>query len=526
MDLAILSSKIFTGNPRQPWAEALGIKQNRIVTLGSNNEIKKECNARTRILELKGRLVTPGFVDGHLHFVNMGLALMRVDLRNAASLAVCRERIRQAAAKHKPGEWILGRGWNHHQWTEQREPNRFDLDDIAPDNPVMMIRTCGHSIWLNSAALAKTEVHRDTPDPAGGRIDRDPKTGEPTGLLHEARAMLEKHITVGPETLRQAALTAQQEAFRFGLTGVHSCELLQHWDTLSALNREEKLKLRVYHTLPTDELAAARERGIKPGFGDERLWFGKIKLFADGSMGAATALLHEPYSDDPANSGIAILNVAELQKKVEAAYQAGWEVAVHAIGDKGVSNVLDAIAAARQKYPGLRRDRIEHVQMIRPSDLTRLYELGITASIQPVHLLNDRPTAERKWGLTRCRYAYAYGSMRTNRIPLLFGSDAPVESANPLLSLQLAVARRSPQWGSVPAWFPEEALTLEQSLASFSGLAAWSSYREDRLGSLSPGKWADLTVLEKDLFALAPEEWSEVKVETTIINGEVVYQKQ
>jgi hypothetical protein len=526
MDIAILSSKIFTGDPRQPWAEALGIKQNRIAVLGSNSAIKKVCNARTRVLDLKGRLVTPGFVDGHAHFVNLGLALMRVDLRNLLSLQACREQIRMAVTKHKPGEWILGRGWNHHQWAEQREPNRFDLDDIAPDNPVMMIRTCGHSIWLNSRALEKTGIRRNTPEPAGGRIDRDAKTGEPTGLVHEARAMLDKHITIGKEDLRKAALIAQQEALRFGITGVHSCELLEHWEALNSLYQEEKLKVRIYHMLPVDELSTASRHGIKPGFGNDRLWFGKVKLFADGSMGAATALLHEPYSDDPANRGIAIANAVELQKKIELAYQAEWEVAVHAIGDKGVSNVLDAIAAARQKYPSLRRDRIEHVQLLKPADLARLRDFHIIASVQPVHLLNDRPTAEQKWGRERCRYAYAYRSMQQNQIPLLFGSDAPVESINPLLGLQLAVARRSPQWGSIAAWFPQESLSLEESIKSFTHQAAWASYKEESLGTLAPGKWADLTVFEKDLFSLAPEEWSDLKVETTIINGEIVYEKK
>ena len=264
MDLAIFSAKIFTGNVKQPWAEALGIDGDRIAVVGTNAQVKKPAAGKRRSLELNGRLVTPGFVDGHTHFVNFGLTLQRVDLMNLPSLSACRERIRQAVAGYPPGEWIIGRGWNEHFWEEKREPTRFDLDDLTPNNPAMMIRACGHSVWVNSAALTAAGITRRTPDPPGARIERDPVSGEPNGLLREMRRLMEKFIPPSDlEARKKAALAAQREAFRFGVTGVHSCETLREWEALSALDEEGKLKIRVQHTMPYEDLEEARSLSIK-----------------------------------------------------------------------------------------------------------------------------------------------------------------------------------------------------------------------------------------------------------------------
>lgn len=526
MDLAIFSTRIFTGDPAQPWAEALGIRNNQIVAVGTNEEVKKVCQRGTLMLELPGRLVTPGLVDGHCHFVNFGLTLQMVNLQNLPSLATCRERIQQAAASRQPGDWIIGRGWNHHQWAERREPTRHDLDDLIPNNPAMMIRACGHSVWVNSLALSRTAITRQTPDPPGGRIERDPRTGEPTGLLREARDLVLQQIP--PPTLeerKRAALAAQREALRYGITGVHSCETLQQWEALAALEEEGKLKLRVHHLLPAAELVEAATRQIKPGQGSERLWFSHVKLFADGSLGSGTALLHEPYTDDPAQRGIAVLTPEALQQKIQLAYQQGWEVAIHAIGDQALTNALGAIAAARKIYPGIKRDRLEHVQLFRPQDLPLLRDLGVVASVQPVHVTTDWPIAEKRWGQPRCRYAYAWKSLLRAGIRLQFGSDAPVEPINPLLGMQAAVTRQSTQGEPPGGWFPEEKLSLEQSIQGFTLLSSWTSHRESHLGTLAGGKWADLTIFNQDLFGLPPDCWSSVEVEMTVVHGGVVYQK-
>jgi predicted amidohydrolase YtcJ len=526
MDFAIFSTRIFTGNPAQPWAEALKVTDNRISHVGSNAEVKKACGTNTEMLDLPGRLVTPGLVDAHCHFLNLGRSFQMINLRNASSLDEVRERIQKTVGSHRPGEWIIGRGWNHHQWQEGREPTRKDLDDIIPDNPAMMVRACGHSIWVNTAALERAAITRDTPDPYGGQIDKDPASGEPTGLLREANDLIVKHIPLPDlKQLKQMALAAQEHALRCGITGVHTCETLTEWEALAALEAEGKLKLRVYHLLPPDDLDQAAARGIKPGHGSSRLWFNHVKLFADGSLGSGTALMHEPYADDPAECGIACLEREDLEDKIRLAYSRGCDVAIHAIGDLALTNALESIAAARKQYPGEHRDRIEHVQIYRPQDLALFRELDVVASVQPVFLGTDWAPADRRWGSERCRHAYAWKSLLESKLRVQFGSDTPVESINPLYGIHAAVTRQDPSGQPNGGWFSDQKLSLDESIKGFTAVAAWNTRRENQLGSIAPGKWADLTILEQDLFNLPAEEWRAVKTAMTVVHGEVVYRK-
>jgi predicted amidohydrolase YtcJ len=526
VDLIILSGRIFTGDPARPLAEAVGIREDRIVAVGSNEDVMRHRSGETRVVELPDSLVTPGLVDAHLHFVNLGFYLLRLELRSLDSLEACRDRVRQAAASRKPGEWILGRGWNEHFWKEKREPTARDLDEVAPDHPVMLVRVCGHSLWVNSAALKAVGIGRETPGLPGGRIEKDPATGEPTGLLREYKRWMEQRIpSPALKERKEAALLAQREALRFGVTGVHSCETLEQWEALEALEEEGKLKVRVHHLLPPDELEAARAAGIGPGQGSDRLWFGQVKLFADGTLGSGTALLDEPYEDDPGNRGIAVLPPAELADRIERAYAFGSGVGIHAIGDRGVGNALEAIAAARKRFPGPWRDRIEHVQLFHVPDLELFRRLGVVGSVQPAHLLTDRPVAEKRWGIERCRRAYAWKSLLRAGIPLQFGSDAPVEAINPLQGFHAAVDRQAPCSPAGEPWNPAERLTLEEVIHAFTAVPAWVSRKEDRLGILAPGKKADLAVFGQDLFALPGDQWPSVGVEMTIVDGEVVYEK-
>jgi predicted amidohydrolase YtcJ len=526
METAILSTRIFTGDMARPWAEAMCVKDDEVASVGTNEEIKKACSRQAQVFELPGRLVTPGIVDAHLHFVNFGLYLQRLDLRDLPSIEDCRTRVKQAVAARKPGEWIIGRGWNEHVWKDRREPTARDLDDIAPHHPVMLVRHCGHTVWLNSLAMKTARIEKGTPDAPGARIERDADTGEPTGLLREYRKIIEKEIPAPTlEERKQAALRAQQEALRFGVTGVHSCETLREWEALAALEAEGKLKVRVHHLLPPEELEPARSLGVELGKGSERLWFGQVKLYADGSLGSGTALLHEPYTDNPSQRGLATLTPKELQERVELAYRFGGDVGVHAIGDQAVTNVLKAIEGARKRHNGPRRDRIEHVQLFHPADLPLFRELGVVASVQPVHLLTDRPVAEKRWGLDRCRYAYAWKSLLQAGVRLQFGSDAPVEAINPLLSFHAAVTRQSLSGEPRDGWFPGERLTLEDVIHGFTRVPAWVSRKEDQLGTLAPGKKADLVVFSQDLFRTAPSQLASVDVEMTMVNGEVLYHK-
>jgi predicted amidohydrolase YtcJ len=523
METVILSSRVYQGDPAKPWAEAVAMRDGRIVAVGSNADVKQVCGANAQIFELPGRLVTPGIVDAHLHFVSFGFYLERVDLRDLTSIAACRERVKAAIATKQPGEWIIGRGWNEHIWTDRREPCAKDLDDIAPDHPVMLTRCCGHSVWLNSLAMKTAGITKAAVDAPGARIERD-GNGNPVGLCREYRKIIEKMIA--PPALEQrkaAGLRAQAEALRYGVTGVHSCETLLEWEALSALEVEGKLKVRIHHTLPPDQVETAKERGIELTKGSDRLWFGQVKLYADGSLGSSTALMHAPYSDNPSTTGLVVLTVPQMQERIELAYRHGGDVAVHAIGDLATSNVLDAIEGARKKHPGPWRDRIEHVQLMHPGDFARFRAMGVVASCQPVHLHTDMRVAEQKWGMDRCRYGYAWKSMLREGIRVQFGSDAPVEHINPMLSFHAAVNRQSLQGEPTDGWFPAERLSLKETIHAFTAVPAWVSRREASLGSLAPGKIADLTVFAEDLFALTPDRLASAAVEMTIVGGEVAY---
>jgi predicted amidohydrolase YtcJ len=327
------------------------------------------------------------------------------------------------------------------------------------------------------------------------------------------------------EKRKEAALAAQELALKNGLTGVHTCESLNEWQALAALEQEGKLKLRVHHLLQAGDLADAEAMGLKPGHGSDRLWVGHLKLFADGSLGAGTALLCEDYSDEPGCCGLPFLEVPELNQKVAEGYRRGYSVAIHAIGDLAGKNALDAIARGRTLHPGPRRDRIEHVQLHRPEDLERYKALDVVASVQPAFVATDWAVAERRWA-KRCKTrGYAWKTILERGIRMQFGSDAPVEMINPIYGLQAAVLRQDTKLQPPGGWQPHERLSLEQSLAGYSATAAWSSNKDNCLGTLKPGNWADLTVFEKDLSRVAPQEWLQVEPVLTMIGGDLVFSR-
>ncbi len=495
MDLIILSARIFTGDPKRPWAEAIGIRGNRIVALGSNQEVKNTLRSgETIILEMPGRLITPGLADGHCHFGFLGRSLLTVDLSNQSSLAACRERIRDYASNCQPDEWIIGTGWNQYQWDDPKEPTLKDLDDITPRNPAFMVRACGHTVWVNSIALAKAEITSQTPDPPGGRIERDPITSKPNGLIKEARQLIERVIpSPTQEEWKKAILASQEISLQYGLTTVHSMETLSQWNALRSLEEEGKLKIRAHQSIQGYELEKAVQLGLSPGFGSDRLWIGHIKLYADGSLGAGTALLYEPYSDENSNSGLAVLPLEGLKESIELAYEKGFAVAIHAIGDKAVGQSLKAIARARESFPGQWRDRLEHVQLLNMKDILLFKELGVVASVQPIFLPTDWKVAEKRWGSGRCSLGgYAWKTILNSGIEIQFGSDSPVEPNNPILGLHAAVTRQNLTGEPKGGWYPDQRLNLTESILGFTQTAARSARKEDKLGSLTTGKLADL----------------------------------
>jgi predicted amidohydrolase YtcJ len=523
-EFAIYSSTVFTGIPGKLWAEAVGIKNGCIAVVGTNQEVKTAL-PDAKAIELPGRLVTPGFVDAHCHFVGFARTQLMIDLNGLTSLKACRERIQESVSLAKPGQWILGRGWNHNLWTEGRTPTKEDLDDISPDNPLMMTRTCGHSEWLNSKALELAGITTESPDPSGLRFDRD-AAGGLTGLMHEARDLISESIPPFDDTeLKTALHKAQSTILKLGLTGLHTCESLAEWKMLKEMDEKGELKMRVHHLVQPYDLAEFDELGLTWTSGNKRLWIGHLKLFADGSLGSGTALMHEAYDDEPDNCGIHCLDAMELKEYVLEGYKRGLSVAIHAIGDKACTNALDAIAHGREQYPGPWRDRIEHVQLCRKKDLARYRDMGVVASVQPVFVQSDWHVADRRWGSDRCSKAYAWKTLMEMGIQVQFGSDAPVESNRPILGLQAAVLRQTSDLKPEGGWQPAQKLTLEESLAGFTRTAAYTSQKEEHLGSLEPGNWADLTVFEKDLTVTPAQEWHDVDVEMTIIDGEIVYSK-
>jgi len=524
-DVTIYSSNIFTGIPGQLWAEAVGIKNGCIAAVGTNQEVKSTL-PEAKIVELPGRLITPGLVDAHCHFVSYARTKLMIDLTGLTSLEACRKRIKKAASKAKPGQWLIGRGWNHHIWKENRVPSKKDLDDISPDNPLLMIRTCGHSEWLNSKALKLAGITQESPDPSGARFDRDVR-GELTGLLHEARDLVMEVIPLFEDNkIKTAVHAAQSELLELGLTGIHTCESLKEWKLLRKMDQNNQLKLRVHHLIQSYDLDEVDELDLGWGKGNQQLWIGHLKLFADGSLGSATALMHEPYEDNSTNYGIHALDADELKNYVLEAYKRGLSVAIHAIGDKAGTNALDAIADGRKQYPGPWRDRIEHIQLYKPEDLARYRDMGVVASVQPIFVKSDWQIADKFWGNKRCSTrGYAWKTLLKNSIRIQFGSDAPIEPIRPILGLQAAVLRQTSDLQPESGWQPKQRLTLEESLAGFTRTAAWTSQKENYSGSLLPGNWADLTIFEKDLTVTPAQKWHNVDVEMTIINGKIVYSK-
>jgi predicted amidohydrolase YtcJ len=519
---AIYSASVFTGTPEQPWAQAIGVKDGRIIAVGTNDQVKSVM-ADAEPLDLAGRLVTAGFVDAHCHMVTFGRAGLMVDLAGLDSIDVCLVKIRQAVSAAEPGQWVIGRGWNQHLWKEHRDPTRHDFDSFSPDNPLLMTRVCGHSEWVNSLALRAANIKNDSVLPEGIQYERD-SSGEFTGLLHEAKALFDSVIPQPSESqLEEAAIKAQQEYLKCGVTGVHTCESLAEYRILERLESNDLLNLRVHHLMQYHDLEQADEMGLTWLSGTDRLWLGHLKLYADGSLGAGTALMHEPYSDEPDNSGIHSLDPDELKYYVCEAYKRGFSVAVHAIGDKAGTNVLDAYAHGRRLYPGARRDQMEHVQLYAPNDFDRYRELGVTASVQPKFISTDWDLAGRRWGEERSSRAYAWKNLLDNGVALQFGTDAPIEPINPLLGLQAAVLRQTPEGLPEGGWTPDQRLTLEQCLIGYTQQAAYTAGKEDRLGMIKPGFLADLTVFEADLRTVPAEQWHTIKAEMTIIDGKIVY---
>ncbi len=521
--------RAYTLDAGRPLVEAIAAGGEWILATGTAEELAAAFPAHRRV-DLGGRTVLPGFIDSHIHLFSYGLQLRRVELRDSRSLAQAVQHVAQAASAAPEGSWVIGRGWNKNLWAEGRWPARDDLDPVSAGHPVAMTSKDGHLLWVNSAALARAGIGPGTADPRGGEIVRD-AAGRPTGLLkEEARALVQALLDrPGPAALRAALEEATAAAHRVGLVGAHSMVRDGPWPEAFALlqgaRRQGRLRLRVWITIPLDQLDRAAALGLRTGLGDHWLRVGGVKIYADGTLGSQTASMLEPFEGQPGNTGIAIHTADELRDFVGRAVAAGLWPTIHAIGDRANRDVLDVFAAHREaaRRTGV-RFRIEHVQLLHPADLPRLAELGVIASMQPIHCTSDRDIADRYWG-ARSRTAYAWRSLRQEGAVLAFGSDAPVEVIDPWQGLYAATTRRRPD-DPRGTWYGEETLTVEEAVRAYTVGAAFASGEEDSKGTLAPGRLADFIVLDRDVMtegAADPRSLLQVRVLATIIGGEVVH---
>jgi predicted amidohydrolase YtcJ len=529
-DLILHNTTIHTMDDRRPVASALAIAGGRIMAVGQEDELRPLLRAGGQVLDLRRRAVLPGLIDSHLHFVSYSLRQTQVDLQEIPTLEGALRRVAQRAATAEPGTWIRGGGWNCNLWGDGSFPHRRDLDRVAPDHPVALSSKDGHSIWVNQKALKLAGVTRSTPDPPGGHIQRD-ASGQPTGILLENAERLVYDIVPQP-TLAEIVAACREgfgRAQRVGLTGIHDCEGQQALAAFQELHRRGELGLRTLMHIPEGNLDAAVALGLRDGIGDEWLRIAGIKAFADGALGSRSAWMLAPYEDDDANLGIPTTTPEALVDLVQRANGAGLSVAIHAIGDAANRAVLDAIAEARRTVPpptaSPLRNRVEHVQLLHPDDLPRLAELDIVASMQPIHATGDIVIAERHWG-ARAATGYAWRSLLDAGTRLAFGSDAPVEDISPLLGIHAAVTRRRADGYPGPdGWYPGQRLSVAEAVYAYTMGAAYASGEEVIKGSLTPGKLADLVILDRDIFEVDPSEILETEVLATMVGGEFVYQR-
>jgi hypothetical protein len=528
-DLIIKNAKVFTANDAGPWAEAVACKSGKIIAVGTERDIAKFAGPATKVLDVHGRLVIPGLIDAHTHFSSGGRSLISLSFRGVNTIAKVQEMVAAKIKGLAPGALVSGSEYDHTLFPGGNWPTKEDLDKVSPDNPVVIRRVDGHSIWVNSSALKRSGITRDTKDPFGGEIFRDPKTGEPTGILTEAATgMIRVSGGEVKSTPEQDILRGLEHAARLGLTGVHTDSDLTEIELYNKLKAEGRLSLRVYAWLPVEGLDSYIRKGIHQGQGDDMVRVGFQKVFIDGTLGSGTALMFAPFSDQPGKSGLPQMPEAELDALFEKAQAKGYQTGTHAIGDKGVNWVLNAVERARKKF-GTKdlRHRIEHAQIIVPADVPRFKELGVIASMQPTHCTTDMRFCTQRVGQERSKSAYIWRTLLDNGAKIAFGSDWPVEPLDPMRGLYSAVTRKNIE-GDFPdgGWFPEQRLTMEEAIKLFTSGSSYASFEEDIKGTLEPGKLADMVVLTKDLFTIAPREILTTEAAYTILGGRIVFEKK
>ena len=535
-DLVIINGKVLTIDSGNPSAEAVAISGEKIIAVGSDQEISRMIlEGVTEIIDAGGRLVLPGFNDAHVHFGPLDPDY--IELRYVTDPSVITQKVKQQVERSEPGQIIRGGHWVHELFTDRKWPTKELIDGVSPDNPVLLSRADGHSMLVNSYVLKKSGITRSTPDPFGGEIQRDPATGEPTGILKDAAMDLvrtgEQVITRSPaeeeERTWQGYLLAMKEARELGVTSVQDAGGAD-FEAYDRLMQEGLLTCRIDIGAPltadTTVLKQYREKeSLYPKNGN---WirFGYLKAFSDGSIGSSTALMMEPYSDDPSNSGLAMWKYEELENMVVTADRMGFQIGIHAIGDKANNWVLNAFEKAIE-VNGRRdsRHRDEHSQTLLLTDIPRFAQLGVIPSMQPTHCISDKLFYERRVGYERCLGTYAWRSLTASGAMLAFGTDYQVEPLNPMEGLYAAVTRKDRLGEAGEGWFPEQKLTMEEAIRYYTLGSAYAQFMDDRKGMLRKGYLADIVIVDRDLLTISEDEIMKTKVDYTITGGLIVYNR-
>ncbi|PYO88834.1 MAG: amidohydrolase [Gemmatimonadetes bacterium] len=527
-DLVVTNAQIYTSDVNRPVVEALVVRAGRIAFVGSNRGALALAGPRTERLDLAGKTVITGMVDAHAHLLGLGQALRTVDLVGTRSYDEVIARVVERAKTARPGEWIRGRGWDQNDWADTRFPTHAALSRAVPNNPVYLTRVDGHAALVNAKALELAQVTAATPDPSGGRFIRD-SANNPTGVLVDnAQGIVGRVIPVPSRAeLKEQTLAAIAEANRWGLTGIHDAGVAPEGIAVyEELAKEGRYNLRNYVMVRSSDsvLDAFMQRGPQKALYDGRLWIRAIKLVADGALGSRGAALLEPYSDDPGNTGLITTPPERIKSVAVRALKAGFQLNVHAIGDRANRIVLDQFEAALREVPTAdHRFRIEHAQILRYQDIPRFAELDVIPSMQGSHQTSDMYWVPNRLGWARAQGAYAWRSLLNTGVVIPNGSDFPVEAVNPLISFHSFFTRQDADNFPPGGWMPEQRTTRQEALLSITLWPAYAAFMENESGSLTAGKYADFVVLDRDIMAVAPEAVLGTHVLLTVLGGKAVY---
>lgn len=536
--LVLLNGKVWTEDPAHPVAQAVALNGPTILAVGDDAAIRKLAGPGTKIIDLSGRLLLPGFNDSHVHLLAGGESLITVQLRTANSQAEFRQRIAEFAKTLPQGAWIRDGVWDHQRWTPPVLPNHQLIDGVTGDHPTLLWRLDGHMALANALAMQLAGVDRNTKDVPGGEIERD-KDGNPTGIFKDAATALIERVMppLSQEEVDRAMAAAMREAAVHGVTSVQNMvESAEdegqpaNFREFQKLEREDKLTFRIYESMPVRDWKTLADLGVVAPFGGPKLRIGNLKAFADGAIGSETAWMDEPFTNNPAYSGLAspdLLNIDNFYDSLRQADKAGLQISIHAIGDRANRTILDLYARLeKENGPADRRLRIEHAQHLHPADYARFAKLGVIASMQPYHAIDDGRWVESVIGPERIKSSYAWKSLLDAGATLAFGSDWPVAPLDPVMGIYAAATRRTLDGKNPNGWVPEQRITVAQAVHAYTMGSAFAEHAEEVKGSIEPGKLADLVVLSDDIFTIPPEAIEKTKVDMTIFDGKVIYERK